>query len=118
MIAINDANDCIVSDDVKFADTFSSRLKGLTFRDKMEGKEGLVLFPCNMIHTFGMHFSIDVVYLSKDNTVLRLIENLRPNRIAPIVPKAHSVMEVPAGILKATDTRKGDHINFRQIIEK
>ena len=43
---------------------------GLMYRKGMAENHGLLLTPCNEIHTFGMNFDIDTVALSKNNEIL------------------------------------------------
>ena len=50
------------------ADTFFTRFKGLIGAPSLTKGEGLLILPCNSIHTHVMRFPIDVLYVSKDNT--------------------------------------------------
>lgn len=78
----------------------------------MEAGEGLWLLPCPMIHTFFMKFSIDVLFLSRQWRVLKVMENLKPWRISPYVFGAHSVLELPGGSLKGS-VAAGHTIEFK-----
>lgn len=97
---------------VELADTPQSRAKGLLGRESMGAEEGLWIAPCPMIHTFFMKFPIDVLFLSKDLKVERVIEGLKPWRVSPWVFRAHSVLELAGGRLKGA-VRKGDVLEFR-----
>jgi uncharacterized protein len=68
--------------------------------------------PCNSIHTFGMKFSIDALFLDKKWRVVGLAKDLRPNRVSRIYTRASSVIEFPAGTLAATDTAAGDQLEL------
>ena len=59
-----------------------------------------------------MKFPIDVIFLNKKNRVIATIKTMQPNRITRFYLKATSVLELPDGVLKATDTRIGDEIEF------
>lgn len=92
------------------ADTLFARFKGLLGKRSLPTGEGLLIKPCNSVHTFGMQFSIDVVFLDKEMRVVGLAKTLRPNRISRIYSSASSVIELPAGTIDAADTATGDHI--------
>jgi uncharacterized membrane protein (UPF0127 family) len=92
------------------ADTFFTRLKGLLGKDEFPHGEGLWIKPCNSVHTFGMKFPIDVVFLDKENRVVGLMNTLLPNRISRFYSDASSVIELPAGTLDAANIVTGDHI--------
>lgn len=64
------------------------------------------------IHTFGLKFAIDVLILNKENQVVKLVENLKPNRIFLWNPIFYKVIELPAGIIKEKRIRVGDKITF------
>ena len=78
------------------APTFFSRLLGLHRLTYLGPEEGLLITPCRAIHTFFLHRSIDVVFLSSDMKVCGLRTRLMPNRIA-YERRASSVVELPAG---------------------
>src|SRR5690554_6527845 len=85
---------------IKVACSFLQRIKGLMGTRELPEDEGLLISPCNSVHTFFMRYAIDVVFLSKDYTVLKVIHNMRPWRISPIIWKSHSVLELPSGRAK------------------
>ncbi len=82
---------------VRYCNRFLSRLKGLLGTTRLNQDEACWLVPCNMVHTFGMRYPIDVVFLNQNNEVLRMIQNLKPNRFSPFVRGAHSVVEFASG---------------------
>ena len=101
-----------LSNNVAEADSLFKRMKGLIGKTEMKAGEALLIKPCMSIHTFGMRFPIDVIFLNKKNEVITIIKNLKPNRITRVYPKAVSVLELPAGTLKEIDTRVGDEIEI------
>jgi uncharacterized membrane protein (UPF0127 family) len=74
--------------------------------------EGLLLEPCSGIHTIGMAFPIDALFLDRQGSVVHLVHDMRPLRLSRYVFSAHSVLELPAGTLRETDTRVGDRLLF------
>jgi uncharacterized membrane protein (UPF0127 family) len=59
-----------------------------------------------------MSFPIDVLFLDRDRQVLGVEENLAPGRVAPVRWRARTVLELPAGTVRGSATRIGDHIDF------
>ena len=97
------------------AGTHWTRLRGLlrqTPRDNFVQGRGLWIVPCRGVHTLGMRFPIDVVYLTKDNVVLHLEHGLRPWRFAPIRMRAASVLELPENTVRSTGTTIGDELEI------
>ena len=99
---------------LELADGHWSRLRGLMGRGPSEFLEGqgLWLVPCHGVHTMGMRFPIDVVYLTGDCRVLHLEQNLKPWRFAPIRRQAATVLELPGNMLHTTGTAVGDEIEI------
>jgi uncharacterized membrane protein (UPF0127 family) len=95
------------------ADLIWQRMKGLLGRDRLDPGESLWIKPCRSIHTIGMRFPIDVVFLDKRNVVVAAREKLPPNRITRLYFRAVSVLELPEGTLAAADTRAGDRLEIR-----
>ncbi len=89
-----------LSMNIKKAETVGSRLLGLMFRKSLAEDEGLHIIPCNGIHMFFMRFPIDVVFLDREERVVKIVENLRPWRIVPIVKGAYSTLELPVGSIQ------------------
>jgi len=112
MRVCNLRNGMELSSKVEMADRLLKRMKGLLGRKKLEEGESLCITPCMSIHTIGMRFSIDAVFLDKRNVVIKVKKNLLPNRITALALRAVSVLELPAGTLTATDTRIGDTVEI------
>lgn len=83
--------------EVKEAKTFFQKLKGLMFQKDFDY---ILKFKANGIHTFFMKKNIDVILTDKNNKILYLYKNLKPNKI--IMPKkgVTYTYETPVNILK------------------
>ena len=92
------------------ADTLLARLKGLLGRSELPPGAGLWIRPCNSIHTFGMRFPIDALFLDKERRVVGVAAALQPNRITRVYLKASSVIELPAGTLAAAGSCIGNEV--------
>jgi hypothetical protein len=114
--AFNTTRHVSLADDLRIADTHWSRLRGLVGASAAQfakGK-GLWILPCRGVHTLGMSFPIDVIYLSADRAVVYLERNLPPWRFAPIRWNARTVLEVPTTTIEATGTTLGDCIQIHR----
>ena len=89
------------------ADTPQTRDRGLLGRDGLAPGEGLWIIPCQAIHMFFMRFSIDLIYIDRQKRVRKVKSNIAPWRISTCFT-AHSVLELPVGIVRETGTRRGD----------
>lgn len=97
---------------VEIANTFFSRLKGLLHRKGLDEEEGLLIRPCNQVHTFGMKFDIDVVFLSGSGDVLHIQPNMAPGAVSPFIHKCHQVLELKSGIIEDRKIIAGKNLAF------
>ena len=96
------------------ADTHWTRLVGLLGLRAGEFVSGcgLWIVPCHGVHTLGMRFPIDAIYLDRDLTVIHVQSDLRPWRVAPVRGEAASVLELPCHTAVETGTSIGDKIEI------
>jgi uncharacterized membrane protein (UPF0127 family) len=106
----NASRGTILADRAWVADICLSRLRGLLGRRGLAPGEGLLLTPCRGIHTFGMRFPIDALYIAGNGRVILACTLMRPNRWGPWVRAATCVLELPAGTVMATATTVGDRL--------
>ena len=106
------ANDQVLLSEVLPGNTFWRRLKGLLGRRELALQQGLLLEPCNSVHTLGMKFAIGVLFLSADNRILQLIPSLQPGRLSPIVKGAKKVLELHPERLQQGGLSLGDQLKF------
>lgn len=90
------------------------RRKGLLGRSGLAAGEGLWIVPCEAVHTFFMRFPLDLVYLDRAGKVKKVREAVAPWRISACL-LAHSVLELPAGTIRATHTRAGDRLEIAAV---
>ena len=93
--------------DVTLAATPLARLRGLIGRPS---PRPLLLAPARSIHTCGMRFAIDAVFLDGDLRVVRVVRALPPWRFAA-ARNARAVLELPAGA--AGGLAEGDRLSLR-----
>ena len=107
---VNPAKQTVLADACKVANTFFSRFRGLIGIKDFPKGSALIIKPCNSIHMFFMKFPIDVVFLDPDNTIVFLLENIKPWRVSPIIRKACCAIELPAGAIRSSGTETGDRL--------
>lgn len=95
---------------VRIADSMLSRLIGLLGRRSLAPDSGLWIVPSSGVHTLGMLFTIDVVFLDKNLKVVGLRELLRPFSITSLNLQAESVLELPAHSIFKSRTEIGDQL--------
>lgn len=82
---------------VQIADCFASRYTGLLNRQYLEDGEALWLKPGGSVHTLGMRFGIDVLFLDRQMKILKIVRRLKPWRLARAPRKTHSALEIASG---------------------
>ena len=113
--AFNQTRQAYLATALAIADTHWTRLRGLLgvrSRDFGNGS-GLWIVPCHGVHTLGMGFSIDAVYLDRKLKVVDIQRELKPWRFAPVRMQATSVLELPSRTAVETGTEVGDTIEIR-----
>lgn len=106
--AFNATRQSFLSLAVKVADTPFARLRGFLGRARLRSDEAIWVVPSQGIHTFGLLFPIDVIYLDAALRVVHLIEHVGPFRLTPIRRTAASVLELPPRSIYASGTQVGD----------
>jgi len=107
----NLSRNTVLATSMELADSSPKRNKGLLGRSRLAPGEGLWILPCEAIHTFGMKFPIDLVYLDGKNRIKKLCRDVPPWRLS-VCLSARSVLELPSGAIRETKTRPGDIIEF------
>ena len=105
------SNACLVPE-VSKTDSAWERLRGLLGRPALAAGQGLWIAPCPSVHTIGMRYPLDLVFLDADNSVVRCVENLPAWRLAGSA-RAHSTVELPAGSIAQMNIRPGDRLEWR-----
>jgi uncharacterized membrane protein (UPF0127 family) len=106
----NASRDCLLAGRAEVATGPLPRAIGLIGRRDWSAADGLVIEPCNSVHTFFMRLPIDVVHVGGEGEVLRLLPAMGPWRLGPIVRQSQRVLELPVGTIEATGTQVGDRL--------
>jgi uncharacterized membrane protein (UPF0127 family) len=112
--AFNQTRQAYLATALAVADTHWTRLRGLLGLRSSDFRNGsgLWIVPCHGVHTLGMGFPIDVVYLDRVMTVIHIQHDLQPWRFAPVRTQAASVLELPCRTAAETRTAVGDRIEI------
>ncbi len=119
-LRIKNSKGRLLADRADIADTVAKRNTGLLKHTRLDAGEGL-LIPTQAVHTFRMKFPIDVLFLGRPRRdggmetrmVVKIRAGMDRGKIA-IKLTAHSVLELPAGTVAATDTEVGEHLEFER----
>lgn len=111
MRVVNATRNTVLADRCALARSFWQRWIGLLGRRALAEGEGLWMDRCAAIHTFGMRFALDVVWLNEQRQVLQLVASLLPGRIS-VCRRATAVLELPEGTIYRTRTALGDHVQI------
>jgi uncharacterized protein len=110
LYAFNITRQSFISLGLGLAGTPWGRLRGLLGRMRIRSDEGLWVIPSRGVHTFGLMFPIDLIYLDAELRVVDLVEHLGPFRFGPLRRQAASVLELPSHSIDGSGTRIGDRL--------
>ena len=106
----NQTKDTSLGNQITRADTGVTRLFGLLGKRKLEAGTGLLIVPSSGVHTIGMRFPIDIVALDRGMRVRGVWEKVGAFRLAGLSWKTRSVLELPAGTIRESQTEVGDQL--------
>jgi len=98
MRLVNARCERVLATTVELATSRAERRRGLLGRTELADGHAIVIAPCFAVHTIGMQFAIDVVFVDARGRVRKITRDLRPWRIAA-APAATAVIELAAGAL-------------------
>ena len=114
VMVVNRTRQKVLANRAREALGFGARFVGLMGRRELPIGEGLILTPCNSIHTFFMRIPIDALVLDREGVVVKTYLGLAPWRVTGVYRSARSVVELPAGVAFASGTQAGDLIFFER----
>ncbi|HHV18463.1 MAG TPA: DUF192 domain-containing protein [Thermoanaerobacterales bacterium] len=112
MKVLNVENNTVITEHLRVAVSFWSRLKGLLGTDSFPEGSALLLKPCSSIHTFFMRYPIDAVFLDGENRVIYILHSIVPYRLSPLIKNAQKVLELPAGRCRRTAIEIGNKLEI------
>jgi len=111
---LNRTRERFVATNVAVANSYFRRLVGLLGKTRRWARagQGLWIVPSHGVHTIGMLFPIDLIFLDREKNVVRLEEHVKPFRISIGSLRTYSVLELPAHTVFRTGTCVGDQLEF------
>jgi uncharacterized membrane protein (UPF0127 family) len=106
-----DRTGAVVASHLELALTSPARRHGLLGRIGLAAGHGLLLAPCQGIHTARMRFDLDVVALDRDGVTLKCRARVRPWRVM-LCASAFAIVELPAGTIAAAGLREGERLRL------
>lgn len=107
---VNQTRQTILADEVRCCFDFWKRAMGLLGKPRISPREVYWLRPCSSVHTFGMTYPIDLYVLDREDRVIAMVENMKPNRISCFYPNARSILEFVSGTSR--DCGLGDQLKL------
>jgi uncharacterized membrane protein (UPF0127 family) len=110
----NKTRETFVATEAAVANDYFRRLIGLLGKTHQWAKpgRGLWIIPSRGVHTIGMLFPIDLIFLNKNKEVVHIEEHVRPFRISKVSLKASSVLELPTHTIYHSGTKVGDQLEI------
>jgi uncharacterized membrane protein (UPF0127 family) len=91
------------------------RLRGLLGRSSLGRGAGLLIERCGSVHTVGMRFALDLVFLDRAWRVVRVVRKVRPGRLMVWGGwRAARVLESEAGCLDLGEMKVGDTLQWAE----
>ena len=117
--AINRTRQTVLCERMETAGSLAEQSRGLLGRSGLEPGSGMLfvsgrLTPFMWMHMFFMRFPIDIVFLDRNDRVIRVNHRLKPWRVSPVVLRARKALEIEAGAAAQSATAPGDQIVFEQ----
>lgn len=108
----NAATGASIVDEVRVASTRLARTIGLLGKKRLPPGQGLLLTPCASVHTVGMQFAIDILFLDRQNHVLAVAPEVGPCRVRIGPPGTRSILELAAGVIRERGVRERDRLSL------
>lgn len=99
----------------RLTETWCERSRGLLALSELQSHEALWITQCNSVHTFGMPYSLDLIYLNRSLHIIKLVEHCVPRRISWCW-SAKSVLEVSAGTIKRLNLEHGMSMTWENTV--
>jgi uncharacterized protein len=117
MYVYNRTRETFVATEAVVASGYWQRLVGLLGKTPKWATRGagLWIVPSRGVHTIGMMFPIDLIFLGKNKEVVRIEEHVRPFRISRLCLNANSILELPPHTVYRTGTCVGDYLEISAV---
>jgi uncharacterized protein len=104
--------DCVVMEAWRTTNPWD-RMRGLLGRPALSERQGLLIEPCAMVHTFGMGYDLDLVFLDEELRVRKTVSRVPPFRWAGCAD-ARATLELAPGTLEKVPLSVGEKLEWRE----
>ena len=91
-----------------------ARKRGLLGRESIPDGYAMIIAPCSAVHTFSMRVPLDVMFVTRNGTIMKVYRGLKPGRIAGSL-KAFAVIEAAEGFIEKHEIVPGEVVALREI---
>jgi uncharacterized protein len=105
------ANNDQVIRNISKTTNFIERMRGLLASPPIKQNEGLLITPCSSVHTFGMRYDIDLVFIDKQWTVVKTVKSLKPWRMSAS-NAAFMVLELATNSIERLQLANGQQLEW------
>jgi len=95
---------------ITVAQSFWQRFRGLMLSEPLSSDQALLIPRCTSVHTFFMRFTLDLVYLDKNDFVVKLVCSIKPWRMSWGGSGASQILEMTAGGIERYAFQIGDTV--------
>jgi len=118
--AFNQSRGTVLCARLEDAGGLAGQGRGLLGRDALEPGTGMLFdngrfTPFMWMHMFFMRFEIDIVFLGRGDTVIKIDRRLKPWRVSSVVFGARRALELHSGAADEASTQVGDQISFEPV---
>jgi len=99
---------------IEIADSPRRRMVGLLGTTHLDPGCGLLIYPTQAVHTFGMKYPIDILFLDGKRKVVGIRSSVRPYRLTPIFWRALCALELPSEAIQESETELGDFLQWER----
>jgi hypothetical protein len=111
---VNQRTGAIVASHLELADSAWTRLRGLLGRGELPAGHGMRIRPSGSVHMMFMRFPIDVVFVNRDDEVVKTVPGLQPWRFSA-ARGAHAVYELSVGTIERYEILRGDPLAVQHV---
>ena len=86
---------------------------GLLGSSSLDNNHGLLISPCSSVHTFGMRYAIDLVFMNNEGMIVKTVNALKPWRMA-FSNSASMVLELAANTLEQRQLATGQQLEWHE----
>ncbi|MCP3668885.1 MAG: DUF192 domain-containing protein [Gammaproteobacteria bacterium] len=98
---------------VNKTESITERTKGLLGKQELLENDGIWITPCNSIHTLGMKYALDIIYINRKGVIKKTVSQMRPRRVS-LCLGAHGTIELKSGTIDRIGIKIGDRVEWQQ----